>query len=174
MTSHIADVSAITYFAPILAFLLVFVLMYAVLRRTEIVGESNFILLFTSFLIATVFVTAGSVRQVVLSVVPWFAVLLLALFFVLVLAGFIGKTEDIAGKGLGWVFVVGLILIFLVSAIKIFSSTFSPYLPGPYFGAGGDPQTLFFLSWLYSPPIVGAILLLGVAAVVSWVLVRKG
>jgi hypothetical protein len=173
MSSHIADVSSITYFAPILAFLIVFVIMYALLRKTQILGEERFTHLFIAFLIATVFVTAASVRQIVLNVVPWFAVLVIALFFILVLAGFIGKPEEIIGKRVGWIFVIVLILIFLISGIKVFSSSLGSYLPGPYYGAGGDQQILFFLDWLYSPRIVGAALLLGVAAVVSWVLVKS-
>jgi len=79
------DVSAITYFAPILSFLIVFVIMAALLHKTEILGKSVGLNLFVSFLIATVFVAAASVRQVVLDVIPWFVVLLLAVFFIFVL-----------------------------------------------------------------------------------------
>lgn len=168
-----ADVSAFTYFAPILAFLIVFIIMFALLRATKILGEEKFIQLFAAFIIATVFVTASSVRQVVLDVIPWFALLLIALFFILALAGFIGK-KDMVGKPIGWVFIVLLIIVFLIAGVKVFSSTLAPYLPGPSFGAGGDADLLGFFGWLYSPRVAGAILLLGVAALVSWVLVKKG
>ena len=166
------DVSAITYFAPILSFLIVFVLMFALLAKTKILGEEKFIQLFVSFLIATIFVTAASVRQLVLDVIPWFAVFLVALFFILVLAGFVGK-GDLVGKKLGWFFIVLVIALFLISGIKIFSSTFAPYLPGSSYGLGGDTDVLFFTDWLYSARVLGAILLIGVAALVSWVLVKS-
>ncbi len=167
-----ADVSAITYFAPILSFLIVFVLVFALLAKTKLLGEEKFIQLFISFIIATVFVTAASVRQLVLDVIPWFAVFIVALFFILVLTGFMGKT-DIVGKGTGWFFIVLVIAAFIISGIKLFSSTFAPYLPGPSYGIGGDLDILYFTDWIYSSRVLGATLLLGVAALVSWVLVKS-
>jgi|TARA_Y100000310_G_scaffold192951_1_gene192877 hypothetical protein len=167
----VADVSAIAYFAPILSFLIVFVLMFALLTKTKVLGEEKFIHLFVSFLIATIFVTAASVRQLVLDVVPWFAVFIVALFFILILSGFMGKS-DLIGKGVGWVFILLVIVLFVVSGIKIFSITFTPYLPGPSYGVGGDSNMLFFTDWIYSSRVLGAALLLGIAALVSWVLVK--
>ena len=68
------DVSGISYFAPILAFLIVFVIIFAVLNKTKIFGEvNNWVLLFVSFLVATVFVSAAGVRDYVLTITPWFA-----------------------------------------------------------------------------------------------------
>lgn len=170
-----ADVSAITYFAPILAFLIVFAIIYMLLRKTKPFGEGHaWIDIFISFAVATVFVTAGSVRQIVLDVTPWFALLIIAMFFMFVITGFLGKSADgIMGKRMGWIFVIFLMFIFLFSGIKVFAHVLAPYLPGPYFGATGEPEVLFFLSWLYSPPVVGAILLIIVAALVSWVLVKN-
>jgi len=174
MSTHVADVSVVTYFAPILAFFIVFVLMYALLNKTKVIGENTWILLFVSFIIATIFVTAGSVSQVLLNVIPWFAILVVALFFILLLSGFVGEIDAIR-KGVNWFFVILLVLVFIISGVKVFSHTLSPYLPGPYFGAGdADPQVLFFLDWLYTPRIIGAVLLLGLAALVSWVLVKYG
>ncbi|HIG52212.1 hypothetical protein CXT76_00850 [Candidatus Parvarchaeota archaeon] len=166
-----ADISSIAYFTPILVFLIVFVIMFALLARTKILGESKFIQLFISFLISTIFVTAGSVNQIVLNVVPWFVVLIVALFFILALAGFIGKSDELVGKGLGWFFVGLLILIFLISGIKVFSATIGPYLPGSDL-PGGDQDILRITDWIYSPRVAGAALLLAVTAVVSWILVK--
>ena len=167
----VADISAIAYFAPILSFLLVFVLMFAVLAKTKTIGEEKFIQLFVSFIIATIFITAAGVRQLVLDVVPWFAVFTIALFFILILAGFMGKTKLI-GKGTGWFFIVLIIVVFIISGIKIYSTTFTPYFPGNSYGSGGDSNILYFTDFLYSTRFLGAILLLGVAALVSWVLVK--
>ncbi len=166
-----ADISAITYFAPILSFLMVFVLMFALLAKTKILGEEKFIQLFISFLIATIFITAASVRQLVLDVVPWFAVFVVALFFILALAGFIGK-GTLIGKGVGWIFIVLIVSLFVISGIKIFSTTFTSYLPGPSYGLGGNSGMLYFTDFIYSARFLGAALLLGVAALVSWVLVK--
>ena len=170
----VADVSAFVYFAPILAFLVVFAIMLAILHKTKLLGENMYIQLFFSFVIATVFVTATSIRQLVLNVLPWFAVLIIALFLMMALIGFMGKTDAMVGKGFAWVFVVLLILIFLVSGVKVFSSSIGPYIPGSPTAGTGDPTLTNFFDWLYSPRVAGAFLLLIVAALVSWVLVKSG
>ena len=171
-----ADVSAFVYFAPILAFLAVFAIMLAVLHKTKLIGENMYVQVFFSFLIATIFVTLSSVRQLVLYVIPWFAVLLIALFLIMLIIHFIGKNDTMIGKGFGWVFVILLIIIFLVSGIKVFSGTLGPYLPSATYEdvQNADPTLVGVFEWLYSPPVVGFILIAVVAAIVTWVLVRTG
>ena len=167
-----ADVSAFVYFLPIFAFLIVFAIVFAVLNKFKLIGENMFFQLFFSFVVATIFVTASSARQVVLNVIPWFAVLIVAMLLLLLLVNFIGKA-DIIGKGFGWVFVVLLIIIFLVSGIKVFSSTISPYLPGASETNTADPNLLNFFDWIYSPQVSGAFLLILSAVLVSWLLTKK-
>jgi hypothetical protein len=133
--------------------------------------------IFVSFVVAAIFITASSAADVVLNVVPWFAVLLIALFMIMALVAFIGKSaEGMIGKGVGWVFIVLLILVFIISGIKVFSNSLAPYWPGATYGdvSQGDPNLVGFFAWLYSPAVKGFFLLVGVAAFVTWLLVRKG
>lgn len=173
-----ADVSSFTYFAPILVFLIVFAIMIALLHKTKLVGENMYIQVFLSFVIATIFITASSARQLVLNVVPWFAVLLIALFLIMGLVGFIGgkSTENMVGSTVGWVFIVLLIIVFLVSGVKVFSNSLGPYLPDATYEEveNANPNLVNFFSWLYSPRVKGFLLLIAVAAVVTWVLVKTG
>ena len=172
----VADVSSFVYFAPILAFLAVFGIMIAVLHKTKLLGDKIAVNIFVSFVIASIFITAGSVRQLVLNVIPWFAVLLIALFLIMVLVQFMGKNDAVMGTGLAWVFVVLLIIIFVVSGVKVFSKSLEPYLPTATYEdvSRGDQGLVNFFSWLYSPRVKGFLLLIGVAALVTWILVRKG
>jgi hypothetical protein len=164
------DVSAIVYFAPILAFLVVFVVLFAVFAKTELLGENRFVQFFVSFLIATIFVSFGGVSRYVLTITPWFAVLVVSLFFILVLSGFVGITDSVK-KGVGGVFLIAMLIVFLVSGVVVFSNVLGPYLPaGVVEGAETSPVS----EWLYSGRVLGAVLLLIVAAVVSWALVKVG
>lgn len=163
------DVSGIAYFAPILSFLLVFFIVFAVLKGTKILGEHLFVQLFISFIIATLFITIAGVRQYVETIAPWFAVLIIALFFLLFLTGF--AKADFMNKGIGIAVVVVLVIIFLISGIVVFGNTIAPYLPGSDF-PGGNPETLRLLDWLYSGRVLGAVLLLIVAGIVSWILAK--
>jgi len=169
-----ADVSALAFLSPIFAFLAVFVIMFALLMKTKLLGDDShpWINLFVSFIIGILFVAVSPLREFVLIVVPWFAILLLGIFFIMVLVGLMGKTDDVIGKGLAWFFIIILIGIFVVSGAFVFSDNIFPYLPGPDFGIDGDPETLVFFSWLYSPKVSGAILLLVLAGAVGFVLIK--
>ncbi len=168
-----ADVSAFVYFLPILAFLVSFAIMYALLSITKVMGEHAFLHLIFSFIFATIFITATSVRQLVINVIPWFAVLSIALVMIMLLVKFMGKGEVI-GTGFTWVFIVILIMVFFVSGVKVFSATIGPYLPGSSDVSNADPVLLNFFDWLYAPRVAGFFLIIIVAVVVSWVLVKTG
>jgi len=171
-----ADLSSFVYFGPVLAFLAVFGIMVAILHKTKLLHDKPPVNIFVAFVIATIFITAASARQLVLDVVPWFAVLLIALFMIMFLVGFMSKTDAVMGKGIAWVFVVLLIIVFVVSGVKVFSNSLAPYLPSATYEdvSYGDPTLVNFFSWVYSPRVKGFFLLIGVAALVTWLLVRKG
>jgi hypothetical protein len=164
------DISALSYFAPIFSFLLVFVVIFAVLAKTKIIGESKFVQLFVSFLIATMFVVVGSVREYVLTITPWIAVFIVSAAFILALTGFLGVGESVK-KGIGVVFVIALAIMFLISGIVVFSGVVAPYLPGSS-ASGGSQNILQFTEWLWSGKVMGAVLVLIIAGIVSWVLVK--
>jgi len=154
----VLDVSGLGFFVPIFSFLFVFVVIFAILKKTELLGESAFINLLVSFVIATIFITVSSVRVYVESVIPWVAVLIIALLFVLLIIGLSQKKmEDMMKPGLGWIFIALLIVIFLVAAVNVFSPIFVPLLSGI----------------LASQRIVGGILILIIAAIAAWIITRK-
>lgn len=166
-----ADISGITYFLPIISFLIVFIVIYALLAKTKILGESLGIQLFVSFLLATIFISASAPRNYVETIIPWFVVVLISLFLILAIIGFIGKPAEGMSKGIGMIFVIILGLMLLGSAFFAFSDYLSPYLPGSS-SNGANPNILAFTDWLYSSRVAGALLLVVAAAIVSWVLVK--
>lgn len=141
---------------PLLTFLTVFILAFAVLNKTKVI-ENAFMQLLIAFLLSTIFITAAGAREYVEAVTPWFAVLLVCLFFIMALMGFIGKDVDFMKKGIGGAFVGILIIAFVISGILIFSTGLQPY-----FGA-------FFSS----PRLYSAILLIGIAAAIGWTLLKS-
>jgi len=166
------DLTAISYFAPIAAFLIVFLVVYAILARTKLLEENKWFNLFISLFIASIFVSAAGAISFIKTIVPWFAVLIVSLAFLLMITGFVGKSTEFMNKGIGVAAVIVLIIVFLVSGFVIFSSSIFPYLPGPGFGTGESLETTLALDYLYSPRITGAILLIIISAIVSWVLIK--
>ncbi len=168
-----ADFSVFVQIAPVIAYLLVALVIGAILYKTELLKGSPWIAVFITLGIASLFIAFAGVVDFVQTVVPWFAVLVFCLFLLFVMIGFVGKDADFMKKGIGIAAVIILGLIFLVSAFFVFSDFFISYLPGPGYGYDADPKALYFTDWLYSPRVFGAILLLGVSALVAWVLFKS-
>ena len=165
-----ADLSSFAALVPVWSFLLVFLTSFVVLHKTKLV-ESKWVQLFLSFFVATLFISAASAREYVAQVAPWVGVLLVSLFFIMLIAMFVGKPLENMHSTLGTIFIVGLFVIFFIAAIYVFSSQLAPYLPGST-ASGGDSTLIQFTDWLYSPRVYGPLLLLIIAAAVSWVLVK--
>jgi len=166
------DLSALTFFAPIAAFLIVTLVVYAILAKTKVLGEAKGISIFIALVVASVFVAGAGALQFVQTIVPWFVILIISLVFVLATTGLIGKPAEGLLKGISWVFVIGMGVVFLVSFFFVFSGGLASYLPGPGFGQDLDPQATSILLFLYSPNVFGAVVLILISAVVAWVLVR--
>ncbi len=165
------DISAFEFFLPILAFLVVFFIAFFALKKSKLI-ENAFTESLLAFILAIILISASGPRTFILAIIPWFAVVLIAMFLVLALGGFLGK--DAFPKGIGKIFMWVLLAIFIITAFFVFSAYVTPYLPGfsnlP--GNPGSPAILRMLSWLYSPQVAGALLVLGVGAVVSWYLIK--
>jgi len=155
------DLSAINYFLPLLSFLVVFVITFAVINKTKII-ESMLWQMFIAFIVATIFVSGVTVRTYVLDIIPWFAALLVCLFLILVLIGFGGK--DLVSWNAGAVkgFAVVLIIGFLISAIVVFSPLLIPQ----------GLTAINIRDWFFSSQVIGAVLLLVISFIVSWILIK--
>jgi len=153
---------------PILAFLLVFIVTYALLAKTKILGSTNFIHLFLSFIIAIVFVVSPSAREYTVMTVPWIAVMIIILFIALTVIMFVrGNIDDIVKSPIVAVLlVVAILIIFFISALNVFGPFFSQYAPGP-------EQKPGLISFIINPAVLGGIILLVIAGITSWVLTKK-
>ena len=151
-----ASMSVIGYFMPIFAFLLVFIVIYALLAKTKILGENNWVMLFVSFVMSAFFIVEASLVEFVEFSSAWFSGLVIIVFFVLLLLAFMpwDKPLEFLTKGawFSWVLLGVIIALFVVSSAYVFNWALN-------WGMVWD--------WLYSDWF-GMILLLVIAFVVSW------
>lgn len=117
------DLSGISYFLPIFSFVLIFVVVFAILRKTKMLGDNNFIMAMVSLVLAVIFISFSDVRSYIEAVSPWFVVLVIAMFFVLVLGGFLLAKDitAIARPATAWVFIALLALVFIVIGYSHFN-----------------------------------------------------
>lgn len=166
------DVTAINFFMPVFSFFFVFLVLYAILFKTNVLGADKWIYILISFIMAIVFMSFSSMELYVKTILPWFAVLIVIVFLVLVIAAF--STKDlglIAKPAFGWFFVIVLAIIFLVAAIKVFNPVFHPDLI--ITSADGQPGVMAQIeSFFVSSRWAGSILLIIITAIVAFVITR--
>jgi len=158
----VVDVTGLSYFMPIIGFVFVFVIVYALLSKTKLLGESNVINLIIAAIVAIIFITMASAQHYVETVTPWFVILVIALFFMLIIVGMSQqKIGDVIKPGFVKVFIALLILVFLFSAIKVFPSTM---------GNAWDDITKFVTN---ESRIAGAIILIIIGGLTAWAVSKK-
>jgi len=163
------DISGLNFFMPIFSFLLVFVVVYALLAKFKIIGESKWVLVFVSLIVAIIFMSFSSLKLYVETIIPWFVVLLVIVFLVL-LMGFFTIKDWIPKSWFAWVVIIILIIIFLISAIRVFNPVFHPDLG---ITSGQGTSMLEQIKEYAEGGIIGSVLLVIIAAIVAWVLTRK-
>jgi len=166
------DISGLYFFMPVFSFLFVFSIIYALLATSKVLGESKFTHLLISFIVSVVFMSFSSAELYVRKVIPWFIVLIVAVFLILIIAGFTKNLDAIMKPWFAWLIIIVLGIVFLVAAINVFNPVFHPDLivTGSESGPGVVQQ---FKDFLISSKIMGSIILLVIAAIVAWVVTRK-
>ena len=165
------DISGIFFFMPVFSFLFVFLIVYAVLARTKLLGDSGFVNFFVSFIMAIIFMSFSSLDLYVQTIIPWFIVLFVMVFLVLLVAGLSTKElSKIMTTKFAWVIIVILIIIFLIAAIKVFNPVFHPDL---IVTSGEGISLVEQINYLAGGRVFGTVLLIIIAGIVSWVLTRK-
>ncbi len=77
------DISGLNFFMPVFSFLFVSLIVYLILFKTKILGEGKFLLLLVSFIMAIIFLSFSSLELYVQTIVPWFVVLLISVFLII-------------------------------------------------------------------------------------------
>jgi hypothetical protein len=155
------DFTGLSAIIPVFGFLLVFVVVYALLSKTKILGENKFVHIFTSFCVAILFLVSANAVEYVQVITPWFVAFILSMLFILILVGLMrGKIEDFIKPGVAWIVVILLILIFVGSAVYVFADIINKYLAGPK-------------EFLLQPQIFGTIILILLTLFASWLITKK-
>jgi len=118
----VASLAGLSWFMPILSFLLVFILVYAVLIKTKVLGDDTFVALMISFIFAIFFIVNTQLVQFVQMNVAWFVVFFVCLFMILVLIAFThGKVDVIMKPMVAWVLLAILLVVFVISSSYVFN-----------------------------------------------------
>lgn len=146
---------------PIFAFLLVFIVIYAILVKTKVLGESPAVMLFISFILSSFFIVEASLVEFIQFSSAWFGAIVIGMFFLVVILAFVPGIDLAAffGKGnwFAWVLLGLMVAFFVISSAYVFNWVVN----------WGMVRDWFDTDWF------GMTLLLVIAAVVSFVLAKK-
>ncbi|MGC9309437.1 MAG: hypothetical protein ACP5D2_01955 [Candidatus Nanoarchaeia archaeon] len=153
-----ASIELINYFLPIFSFLLVFIVIYALLVKTEVLGGNKGIMIFISLILASFFIVHASLVDFVVFGSAWFMVIVLIIFMAFLLLAFTtGKLDWFQKSWFAWI-LLGLIIGFF---IIISAFTFNWAVDW------GKAYDWLFTDWF------GFILLLIIGGIVSWIITRN-
>ncbi len=165
------DISGIYFFMPVFSFLFVFFIIYALLSISKVLGDSKFIHTLISFIVSVVFMSFSSAELYIRQIIPWFVVLTIVVFLILMIAGFTKNLEAVTKPWFAWLIIIILGIIFIISAIQVFNPVLHPEL---VISAGDNPGIIQqFKTFITSSKIAGSLILLIVAGIVSWVVTKK-
>ena len=155
---------------PLFSFLFVFLIVFAILQKSKLLGESP-TNVFVGLIMAIIFISFSSLDLYVRTIVPWFIVLLVCTFLILVLAGFATKDLDWLMKGFfGWALIGILVAVFLIAAIYVFNPVFHPSL---IIASGENFSLVEQIRYASEGRIFGTLLLLVIAGLVAWFVGKK-
>ncbi len=162
-------VASLIYLMPLLAFFFVFIVSYALFAKTKILGNSEMINFFTSFLVAVIFFLSPAATKFTVTTIPWIAVLMFVLAFVLLILTFVqGKVDDLVkSPAVALILVAVVLLVFIAAAVNVFGPLINLITSGEVADASG-PAAFFF-----SPSVLSAAALLVVAAITTYILTRS-
>lgn len=152
MVVSLAPLNAIM---PILAFVFIFVLIYALLMKTKVLDANPWVSLFLSLVMASFFVVNTQLVEFTKLNVSWVMVFVVCLLMIMLVLGFVGKeaTETFTkNKTFAGALVGILVLIFVVSSSYVFNWVINWDLL----------QTWFDEDWF------GMVILAVVAGIVFW------
>lgn len=127
------DIGLAEHFAIIFPILLVFVIVFALLEKSKILGENKGLHSLIAISIAIMMVFVPGLVQVVVIMAPWFVVMfLLITFFLLLLMAFGTKWDAIAGVANSWqtphwfLLVISLI-VFIGALAQVYGGAMLPF-----------------------------------------------
>jgi len=166
------DFSPMRALLPVFGFLLVWIVMYLVLWKLKILGDNKWALIFVSLIIGIFFIAFSRGTAFIENITPWFAIIVIMVFFVMVLMMFIGVEMKDYNKGVMFVFLIVMGIVFLVSFYFVYNDILYNYLPGTS-SVGLDPVGAGFKDWLWSISTIGTIVLVVLSAIAAWILTKK-
>jgi len=156
------DVGLAEVVVPLVTMIFVFLICYAILQQSKMLGGKNIIDFFVALMVGILVFFSSSALELTKFMSVWLVVVLIIIIFMIIILSFfknldegnMGFPDDMDIKGLiFWV----LIIVLAVGLTQVFGPVLTPY------AAGADPDRTI-LRTLFHPRMIGAIVLVIIIA----------
>lgn len=163
----IMDVGILNHFVPIFVFILVFVIFYAILIKTHILGENKGLAALASFVVAFLFLVTRATTELIQIITPWFVVLIIVAMAFMLIFMFLGVkpeaiAEAVSHEGTVWMIIIILLVLLGLALTKVIGPSIAEITQGE--GATGTGFMGSVGSIIFHPKMLGALFILLVAS----------
>ena len=162
----VLDLGILNYFTPILIFIFIFVVIYALFEKSKIFGENKELHALIGFVLAIIFVLVKPLREFVTTITPWMVVLFLLIVFILLGVMMLGLKEKDVSEYISAN--TGVTVTVIVIIAIIFLSGLSSVFPDAIGVSDGDGFFSQFRNVVFNAKILGVLLVL----IISYFVVR--
>jgi len=150
------DVGLLQYITPVLVFILVFALLYAILQKSKFLGGSQRLDFMIAMVVALLALISESSIKLIAVLTTWYVLLIVAVILI-TLSISSGNAEGISqlpGKHMTIFYLA--VIILLVSISNVFGPVFTPY------SEGADPGW-WALRTIFHPKVFGTLIIMLIA-----------
>ncbi len=162
------DIGLLQKFDFIFPFLLVMVVVWGTLSYSKFMGDNKFAHSLIALLLGLLVLMSGTIREIINKMAPWFILLFIFIFFLLVLSKFGGDDGSPIGESYGWLKNMFLILAFIIAVVSVIDVTVWESEDGGSDSVvsggdvGGSGKSAFFAT-LRHPSVLGLVLIFFIA-----------
>ncbi|MBS3172245.1 hypothetical protein J4438_01525 [Candidatus Woesearchaeota archaeon] len=159
------DIGTIEYITPVLIFVLVFVIIYAIMQKTKLLGGSSKVDFMVALVLSLVALVSENTVKLISVLSGWYVLLLVAIILITLVLAVGAKGGDSLVDAIpkmptlmSIAFYLSLVIL-VVSISHVFGPVFQPY------SADADPSW-WALRTIFNPKVVGTVLIMLIALVV--------
>ena len=156
------DTGLLEFILPVFSILLIYAIIFAILQKVKIFGESTATNIMVAVALAVIFAITPGAMEFVRLIAPWFVVMVFVAFsFILIFMFFGAKEEKIAllaqNAVIQWTVIIIWGIIVIAALTKVFGPLFGQPSATP--GVGGEVERT-----LFNPKVLATIFILLVAS----------
>ena len=163
------DVGILEYFTPVFVFLFVFAILYAILDKTNILGDNKALKSLVAFSLSLMFIMTQDLMRLVSIMTPWFMILIIAVFFIMIFFLFVGaKAEEVSGvfteKITVWIILILILTIFAYAITQVYGADVHTIYGGEEAEDNSGNLNQAIGQIIFHPKMLGVALILIIAA----------